>query len=139
MEPRGDRYQLGTRVLKWCLGTIVALVALKFLALLAEYDWDVAQAPWGLLIVVVVSAVLLVSVLARYPKAGAVVMAALMVLFIAVVALAFARDGFARESWADYPLAYGGLILAAVGLYWAVRLLRETPRETVRRRVDTGA
>ncbi len=58
MEPRGDRYQLGTRVLKWCLGTIVALVALKFLALLAEYDWDVAQAPWGLLIVVVVPAIL---------------------------------------------------------------------------------
>ncbi len=121
------------------LGALIALVALKFLVLLAEYDWNVAQAPWGLLIVVVVPAVLLISLLSRYTKAVAAVTAALLAVFIAFVVSALARDGLARESWADYPLAYGGLILAAVGLYWAVRLLRETPRETVRRRVDTGA
>ncbi len=121
------------------LGALIALVALKFLVLLAEYDWNVAQAPWGLLIVVVVPAVLLISLLSRYTKAVAAVTAALLVLFIAFVVLALARDGLARESWADYPLAYGGLILAAVGLYWAVHLLRGTPRETVRRRVGAGA
>lgn len=139
VEIQRDRRRLGTRALQWCLGALLALVVLKFLVLLAEFNWNVAQAPWGLLIVVAMPALLLISLLPRHTKAVAAVTAALLVLFIAFVVSALARDGLARESWADYPLAYGGLLLAAVGLYWAVRLLCEPHRGTVRGRVDTGA
>ena len=138
MEIQRDRHRHGTLALQWCLGAIIALVVLKFLVLLAESDWNAAQAPWGLLIVVVVPAFILLALLPRYPRAGAAVTAALLVLFMAFVVSALARDGLARESWADYPLAYGGLLVAAGGLFWAVRVVRDSRPRTARREVDTG-
>ena len=125
---RGQR-RLGTRPLQWCLGLFIALVTLKFLVILIDYDWNLARPPWGLLIVVVVPALSLIFLIPRYPRAGAAVSAALMVLFIVFVVSALARDGLARQSWGDYPLAYGGLLLGAVVVYWAVRVLREPQKE----------
>jgi hypothetical protein len=131
VEFQRGRHRLGTGPLQWCLGAFIALVTLKFLVLLAEFDWNLARPPWGLLIVVVVPALALIYLIPRYPRAGAAVSAALLVLFIVFVVSALARDGLARQSWADYPLAYGGLLLAAVALYLAVRMLREPQGGTV--------
>ena len=87
-------------------------------------------------------AAILAFAIAKYPRAGAAVMAALMALFIGVVVTALVRDGFVRQSWADYPLAYGGLVVAAVAVYWALRVLRVPSRGTLTARgvhPSTGA
>ncbi len=121
-----DQYKTGARTLQWCLAILVALVALKFFVLLSELG--ATSAPWGLLVVVVIPAAILAFVIAKYPRVGTAVTAALMALFMAVVVSALVRDGVVRESWADYPLAYGGLVVAAVALYWALRMSRASRR-----------
>lgn len=116
------------RGLELCLAAMVALVALKFVALLAEYDWNASKAPWALLVVVVAPAVLLGVLVKGRPRIAAPVVGVLLALFIVSVVTALLRDGFARQSWADYPFAYGGLVVAAAGIYYAAVVLR-TPRD----------
>lgn len=112
------------RVVQGCLLALVGLVWLKFLAILADSDWDVSQAPLPLLVVVTVPAIALVVLVSARPRVGAAVSGALLLVFAVFVVSALARDGLARESWADYPFAYGGLAIAAPGLYAVAQLLR---------------
>jgi hypothetical protein len=107
-----------------CVWALVALVVLKFVALLAQYDWDPGRAPWGLLVIIAVPAVALTFLLRKRARTGALVVAVLMALFGATVVAALARDGLARQAWADYPFAYGGLLVAAVAIACAVKLWR---------------
>jgi hypothetical protein len=107
-----------------CVWALVALVVLKFVALLAQYDWDPGRAPWGLLVIIAVPALGLTLLLRKRARAGAAVVAVLMALFGATVIAALARDGLARQAWADYPFAYGGLVVAAVAIACAVKLWR---------------
>lgn len=111
-------------VLRVSLLLLVALVALKFVALLAESGWRLSEAPVPLLVVVAVPGIALAVLVGRRPKVAAAVAAPIMLLFAVVVIAALARDGLARESWADYPFAYGGLVVAAAGLVSSVALLR---------------
>ena len=117
------RWPLST-LLRVSLLVLVALVALKFLVLLAENGWRVSDAPLPLLVVVAVPGLALAWLVTRAPRPTAAIAALVMLAFIAVVVAALARDGLARESWADYPFAYGGLVVAVVGLAAAVGLLR---------------
>ncbi len=110
------------RVLRWCLGALVALVVLKFFVILADVDWDLERSPYGLVVVVVVPALLLAWLVGRRPRAASLLIAAAMLLLILTIILALLRDGFAREAWADYPLTYGGIVIALIGIYSSVRL-----------------
>ena len=120
----GNQSEKAQRGLRMCLALMVALVVLKFIALLGEYEWDPARAPWFLLILVVVPAVVLSWLLGRARRVAAVIIAVAFLGFIASVIAALARDGLARQSWADYPFAYGGLIVAVVGVFFAITLVR---------------
>jgi hypothetical protein len=121
-QTQTNQYKTEARPLQWCLAILVALVALKVFVLM--FGLGASKAPWGLFVVIVVPAAMLAFVNAKYPRVGAAATAILMALFIAIVGSALLRDGFARESWADYPVAYGGLVLAAVAVFWALRILR---------------
>lgn len=112
------------RIIALCVWTLVALVVLKFVVLLADNDWDPAKAPWALLVLVIVPAVGIAVLLGRRPRAGALVAGLLLLLFAATIVAALARDGLARQAWADYPFAYGGLVASVVGIVCAVRLWR---------------
>lgn len=118
-HPEATPSRTAQRGLGLCLAAMVVLVALKFVALLADYDWDPSKAPWALLVVVIVPAVLLGVLVKRRPRIAAPVIGVLLALFIVSVVAALLRDGFARQSWADYPFAYGGLVVAALGIYYA--------------------
>ena len=111
-------------ILRACVWLLVALVVLKFVALLEENGWDLSRAPWGLLLILIVAAVLVTLLLSKRPLAGAMLAAVVMLLFAAVVIAALARDGLERQAWADYPFAYGGLLVAVVGIYSALALRR---------------
>lgn len=117
----GNREQ---RIIKWCLAVFVALVAFKFFVILADAGWDLGKSPYGLLVVVVVPAVLLAWLVDRRPRAGSLVVAAAMLVWIVTVLSALLRDGFTRGSLADYLFAYGGLAVAAVAIGSSVSLWR---------------
>lgn len=102
---------------------LVAVVVLKYVVLLSEQDWDLARSPFVPLLVVTVLAALLVRIVGR-ARWAALVALGLFALFVVVVVSALARDGLARQSWADYPFAYGGLLAALVGGLGAWRLWR---------------
>lgn len=120
------------RVLTWCLGALLVLVLVKFVVILAAADWDLQKSPYGLLVVMLVPLLLLARLVDRRPRAGALLTAAAMLLWSATVVSALFRDGFAREAWADYPFAYGGLAIAVLAVSASLRLLlaaREERRE----------
>lgn len=119
-----DRAATPTTALRACMLGLAGLVVLKFLVILADQDWDFARAPFGPLVLVGVSVALVVALSTRRPRAAAGVALPLLVLFLAVVGSALARDGLARESWADYPFVYGGAVLAVIGAVEALRILR---------------
>jgi hypothetical protein len=119
-------------VLRITLLVLVALVTLKFTVLLAEVGWRLSQAPLPLLIIVAVPGVALAVLARRRPRIVAAVALPIMVVFVGVVVAALVRDGLMRESWVDYPFAYGGLIAALVGAAAAVALLRGDDRQSKR-------
>lgn len=119
-----DRPATAATVLRGCVLGLVGLVVLKFVVLLSEYDWDLARSPYMLLAVVAVPVALVIALAGRAPRAAAAVALPLLVVFGAIVAAALARDGLVRESWADYPYAYGGLALSVCGVVAALRMLR---------------
>ena len=124
MDVDSDSSARLVRIIRACIWTLAALVLLKFLVLLAEYDWNPARAPWGLLVVIAVPVIGLTLLLSRRARTGALLAALAMAVFAASVVAALARDGFARQAWADYPFAYGGLVAAAVGIVCAALLWR---------------
>lgn len=120
------------RIIRWCLAAFVALVAAKFLVILADAGWDLAKSPYGLLVVIVVPAVLLALLVDRRPRAGALVVTVAMLVWIVTVVSALLRDGFTRGSAADYLFAYGGMAVALVAIgasvsLWRSRDAREEP------------
>ncbi len=110
------------RVLRRCLGALVALVVLKFFVILADVDWELGMSPYGLVVVVVVPALLLAWLVDRRPRAASLLIAVAMLLLILTIILALLRDGLAREAWADYPVTYGGMAIALIGIYSSARL-----------------
>lgn len=110
--------------LRACVAFLAALVVLKYVALLAQYDWDVSRSPFMLLVVVAIPVGIILGLSRRRPRAAAGVALPLLLLFAVAVVLAVVRDGLVRESWADYPSAYGGLVLAVWGAITAVQILR---------------
>ena len=129
MITKSSRVQHEQRVLRWCLLAFAVLVVLKFFVILADVGWDLTQSPYGLLVVVLVPALLLAWLLDRRPRLASILFAAAMLLWMLTVVSALARDGFAREAWADYPFAYGGLAVALLGIYSSVRLWNFSRRE----------
>lgn len=123
--PTLDRPRTAIRAVRLSVLALAALVVLKFVALLAEYDWQPEKAPWALLVLVALPTGVITWLSRRRPRAAAAVAAPLLALWCAVVVLALVRDGVVRQSWADYPAAYGGLLLAAWGVTSAVRVLRD--------------
>lgn len=115
---------------------LVAFVVLKYLVLLSEVDWDVARSPFVPLVVVTVLAALLIRTVGRRRWVAPVALG-LFGIFVVVVVSALVRDGLARQSWADYPFAYGGLAAALLGGLGAWRLWRS--RSAVRIHPDAGA
>ena len=111
-------------VLRAALLALVAFVLLKFLVLLAEADWDLARSPFVPLVLITAFAALAWRTVGRR-RWAAVVSLILFVIFTIVVAAALVRNGLERQSWADYPYAYGGLVAAAVGGFAGIRLLRQ--------------
>lgn len=122
--PSVDRTATGAAVLRGCVLGLAGLVVLKFLVLLAEEDWDLARSPFMLLVVVALPVSLIVWLARRRPRAAAAVALPLLVLFLGSVVSALVRDGLLRQAWADYPFAYGGILLAGWGGVAAVRMLR---------------
>lgn len=122
--PTLDRLAATAQVLRGCVLGLAGLVVLKFLVLLADVDWDLGQSPFMLLVVVAVPVALIVALSFRRPRAAAGIALPLLLVFAVVVLLALVRDGLVRESWADFPFAYGGLALAVWGAVNAVRILR---------------
>lgn len=112
------------RTVRACVLAIFGLVVLKFVVLLADVDWDLARSPFVPLVVALVAVVAVVRLSGRSPRAAAGLLLPVLLLFIALVLSALVRDGLARQSWADYPFAYGGLVLAVLGAVAAVRVLR---------------
>lgn len=123
--PTLDRSRTAIRAVRLSVLALAGLVGLKFLALLAEFDWQLSKAPWALLVLVAVPTGLIAWLSGRRPRAAAWVALPLLLLWCVAVVLAVVRDGAVRESWADYPSAYGGFLLAAWGAYSAVRVLRD--------------
>lgn len=111
-------------LLRGALLTLLAFVLLKFLVLLADVDWDITRSPFVPLVLVTVFVALLWRSAGRR-RWAAIVGLVLFAAFGVIVVAALARDGLARQSWADYPFAYGGLIAAAVGGFAAWRLSRQ--------------
>lgn len=110
--------------LRVCVLGIFALVVLKFVVLLADVDWDLMRSPFVPLVVAVLAVVAVLRLSGRSPRGTAGLLLPLLLAFIGLVVAALLRDGLARQSWADYPFAYGGLVLAVVGVVAAVRVLR---------------
>lgn len=110
------------RIIKACVWALGALVVLKFLVLLSDNDWDPSKAPWALLVLVAVPVIGLTLLLDKRPRAGALLAGLLLAVFGATVVAALLRDGLARQAWADYPFAYGGLVAAAIGIACAVKV-----------------
>lgn len=117
-----------TTLLRGALVALVAFVVLKFLVLLADVDWDIARSPFVPLVLVIAFAALLWRSAGRR-KWAAIVALVLFAAFAVIVVSALVRDGLARQSWADYPFAYGGLTASAVGGLAAWRLARD-PRQS---------
>lgn len=110
-------------LLRAALLALVAFVVLKFLVLLADVDWDLARSPFVPLVLVLGFTLLLWRKVGRRRWAAAVALL-LFVGFAVLVVAALARDGLERQSWTDYPFAYGGFAAAALGGLAAFRLLR---------------
>ena len=123
MKEQSEQADTHRMLVRAALVALVAFVVLKYLVLLADEDWDIARSPFVPLLVVTVLAVLLIRAVGR-KRWAAPVAVLLFVLYVVVVLSALARDGLARQSWADYPFAYGGLLAALLGGVGAWRLWR---------------
>lgn len=122
MQSKGSR--VDSRLLvRGALMALVAFVLLKYLVLLADEDWALARSPFVPLVGVITMAAVLLPAVGRKTWASLAALA-VFTLFAAVVVSALVRDGLDRQSWADYPFAYGGLLAAFVGGLGAWRLWR---------------
>lgn len=122
-EQSSDGRAFDLSLVRGAMLALVAFVVLKYLVLLSEVDWDIARSPIVPLVVVTVLAALLIRTVGRMRWAAPVALG-LFALFVVVVVSALVRDGLARQSWADYPFAYGGLLAALLGGLGAWRLWR---------------
>jgi hypothetical protein len=101
----------------------VVLLALEYLAILADVGFDLSQSPWAVLVVLAVPFAVVLLLLPRRPRAGLVLMVLMSDLVLAVLMVNIIQGGFARQGWADYLYAYVGGPVAAVGMVAAAREL----------------
>ncbi len=94
---------------------LALLATVKFLHLLVEADFDMAQAPVAFL-VPVVALVVGVVLTARGPTIGVWLIAIVALVLLVVFVMAMMRRGFAQQNWADTLLVFGGTPLATAAL-----------------------
>jgi lipopolysaccharide export LptBFGC system permease protein LptF len=108
-------------------GGLALLIAGKFFFLLAENDFDVAQAPVAFLLPLL-ALVVGVVLTARGRRGGVVVIAVVALLILPVLGGALLNHGLAQQTVADAALVFAGIPLAVLALVAAVTLLRERRR-----------
>ena len=106
------------------------LIAGKFFFLLAENDFDIAQAPVAFVLPLVVL-IAGVSLTAGGRMSGVVVVAAVALLLLPVLGAALLKHGLAQQTPADALLVFAGIPLAVVAVISAVILWRDR-RSTTR-------
>ena len=94
---------------------LALLAAIKFLHLLVEADFDIAQAPVAFL-VPIVALVVGLGLTARGKTIGVWLIAVVALVLLVVFVMAMARRGFAQQNWADTLLVFGGTPLAIAAL-----------------------
>ena len=105
-------------------GGLALLIAGKFFFLLAESDFDIAQAPVAFVLPLVVL-IAGVSLTAGGRLSGVVVVAAVALLLLPVLGAALLNHGLAQQTPADALLVFAGIPLAVVAVISAVILWRD--------------
>lgn len=105
-------------------GGLALLIAGKFFFLLADNDFDIAQAPVAFLIPLV-ALIVGVVLAAGDRRSGVVVVALVALLMLPVLGAAVLNHGLAQQTVADAVLVFAGIPLAILALVAAVMLSRE--------------
>ena len=101
------------RLLAWAAGGLLALGIVKYVALLAQYDFDFSKAPNGVLALLLVPAVG-IAFLPR--RAAVVVLGVFSFLVLALLVFAIVTKGFAQEGWQDTFVVFAGTPVALLGV-----------------------
>lgn len=113
----------GITAVRWTGAGLVALGTLKYLAITAEYDWNVAQSPWIFLLVLAGLPALGLASSRGGRRAGVILLGVVHVLWAGIMGAALVT-GATLEHWSDAVVVYVGTPVALLGIVAVVAALR---------------